>query len=286
MKEGIELQRAVWQTLLKLDSSFVEGVTEAEQVQLTRLSGAMTNCVYIVKTPALSKLIPNSTETKSRRVLLRIYGVGVDRFVHRERELVWMCRLSSMKVGPRLIGCFGNGRFEEFVDSTTLNRTEMRDATFSRMIAHELIRFHLLGSSRPSRRESDASTHFNTGERSPVTDEPDVEVKEPVRPSTLLNQEHVPDIPMKPPPIAKRNSTLVVGIDDNSGSEIWDRLAKWYLLAQDAEEALMERDAETKQALIDLDLPKYAEEMVMLRQTLEKEVASPLVFSHNDVRYK
>lgn len=70
-----------------------------------------------------------------RRLLLRVYGNGVDQIIDRENELAWLARLSSLNIGPSLLGIFGNGRFEEYLPSTTLTHHDIRDPETSKGIA-------------------------------------------------------------------------------------------------------------------------------------------------------
>ncbi|KAJ3088814.1 hypothetical protein HK102_007860 [Quaeritorhiza haematococci] len=106
----------------------------------------MTNVVYHVRySVAEEKSDVNNKSDHHPQVLLRIYGHGAEQFIERESELLWMCHLSSTGVGPKLLGCFANGRFEEFVDSITLNKHDLRDPATSREIARELFRLHYSG---------------------------------------------------------------------------------------------------------------------------------------------
>ncbi|KAJ3291003.1 hypothetical protein HK104_006370 [Borealophlyctis nickersoniae] len=108
------------------------GVTS---IKVDRISGAMTNCVFRV-----SGIKNGSVET----ALLRVYGSGADQFVEREHEMLWLCRLSDMGCGPNLLATFGNGRFEEWLDSTTLNKYDLRDPVISSHIAEAMCRLHHL----------------------------------------------------------------------------------------------------------------------------------------------
>jgi len=74
--------------------------------------------------------------------LLRIYGVGVENLIDREAELQILRRLRRKNVGPRLLGCFQNGRFEEFLDAKPLTAKEMRDPLTSTHIAKRLRELH------------------------------------------------------------------------------------------------------------------------------------------------
>ncbi|CAO3678484.1 unnamed protein product [Rhizopus microsporus] len=89
----------------------------------------MTNAVYFVN-------------VGSYRMLLRIYGIGCEQILDRDKELSWLSRLSQLSIGPRLLGTFGNGRFEEYLESTTLTRDNLRDPHTSAQIASRLYQLH------------------------------------------------------------------------------------------------------------------------------------------------
>ncbi|VEU22104.1 DEKNAAC103137 [Brettanomyces naardenensis] len=101
------------------------------RIHLVRLSGALTNCIYKV---SYKNYYP---------LLLRIYGANVDELIDRENELRTLARLSSQNIGPKLLGCFTNGRFEEFLNnSITLTKDQIRDGKVSRMIARRMKQLH------------------------------------------------------------------------------------------------------------------------------------------------
>lgn len=83
-------------------------------------------------------------DARGKRRLLRVYGIGVDQLVDREKELAWLARLGRLNLGPRLLAIFGNGRFEEYVDSVTLNHHDIRDPVTSQQIAQCLARQHAI----------------------------------------------------------------------------------------------------------------------------------------------
>ncbi|CDS14551.1 hypothetical protein LRAMOSA06720 [Lichtheimia ramosa] len=97
-----------------------------------RVSGALTNAVYFVT-------VGNTTT-----LLLRVYGIGSDEFIDRSNELLWLNRLAHLKLGPRLLAIFGNGRFEEFLPSTTLTHSDLQDPVLSAQIARRFRQFHSL----------------------------------------------------------------------------------------------------------------------------------------------
>lgn len=99
-------------------------------IQLDRISGALTNCIYKV------------TYKDYYPLLLRLYG-DVENIIDRKTELDILTRLSQKNIGPRLLGCFSNGRFEEFLNnSITLNKYHIREARISRMIARRMKELH------------------------------------------------------------------------------------------------------------------------------------------------
>lgn len=75
-------------------------------------------------------------------MLLRIYGVGVDNLIDREAELQILRRLRRKNIGPRLLGCFSNGRFEEFLHAKPLKPNELRDPGISVQIAKRMRELH------------------------------------------------------------------------------------------------------------------------------------------------
>lgn len=100
-------------------------------VKLTKITGALTNAIFKVEYPSLPSL------------LLRVYGPQVESIIDRDYELKVLARLSSHNVGPKLYGCFTNGRFEQFLEnSTTLTRHDIRDWHTSQRIARRMKELH------------------------------------------------------------------------------------------------------------------------------------------------
>ncbi|KAK9729334.1 hypothetical protein K7432_000377 [Basidiobolus ranarum] len=118
---------------------------QVSDVVLHRISGALTNCVFLVEGPRKQ----NKPEGNVQKVLLRIYGEGVDQLFVREKELCWLSRLSSLGIGPKMLGLFRNGRLEEYIDSVTLTKTDIRDPSVSRHIARRLMQLHTVVSIYP-----------------------------------------------------------------------------------------------------------------------------------------
>jgi choline kinase len=122
----------------------------AGDIRVIRLSGALTNAVYVVEPP---KQLPAPPKTNngsgplvSRRpppkLLLRIYGPQVDHLIDREKELQILRRLGRKNIGPRVLGTFLNGRFEEFFEARPLTPRELRLPETAKQIAKRMRELH------------------------------------------------------------------------------------------------------------------------------------------------
>lgn len=114
-------------------------------IRVERLSGALTNAVYFVNPPEIiSKGTDGQASTQRRplRLLLRIYGPQVEHLIDREAELEILKRLARKKIGPRLLGTFTNGRFEEYLHALPLTPKELRTPTVSEQIAKRMRELH------------------------------------------------------------------------------------------------------------------------------------------------
>ncbi|KAJ5901668.1 hypothetical protein N7495_002196 [Penicillium taxi] len=122
---------------------------DAADMDVIRLSGALTNAVYVVKPP---KHIPvaNNDNSSSQliarkpppKLLLRIYGPQVDHLIDREKELQILRRLGRKNIGPRMLGTFNNGRFEEFFEARPLSPGELRQPETAKQIAKRMRELH------------------------------------------------------------------------------------------------------------------------------------------------
>ncbi|KAF8924880.1 kinase-like domain-containing protein [Dissophora ornata] len=154
-----QLAKRTLELLHLMDVQDWADVTDYRSLDLFRISGALTNCIFLVTGPPRG-VVPGSTtatatnldkssqDNKSsngstpRKVLLRVYGVGLESLISREEELQWLQNLSTMQIGPSLLGIFKNGRFEEYVESTTLTKEDIRHPRTSRHIAHRMCELH------------------------------------------------------------------------------------------------------------------------------------------------
>ncbi|KAL2269021.1 hypothetical protein VTJ83DRAFT_3867 [Remersonia thermophila] len=117
-------------------------LNSGDTISVERLSGALTNAVYVVSPPPESVLPRERGKSHPSKVLLRIYGPQVEHLIDRENELNVLCRLARKKIGPRLLGTFLNGRFEQYLNATPLTPTLMRDPTTSKQIAKRMRELH------------------------------------------------------------------------------------------------------------------------------------------------
>jgi len=113
-----------------------------ETISVERLSGALTNAVYVVSPPPESVLPPQEGKKQPEKVLLRIYGPQVEHLIDRENELSVLRRLARKKIGPRLLGTFLNGRFEQYLNAAPLTSASMREPDTSRQIAKRMRELH------------------------------------------------------------------------------------------------------------------------------------------------
>ncbi|XAR54491.1 Ethanolamine kinase [Bertholletia excelsa] len=128
--------------LVSLASTWGDKI-EPKGLQVIRLKGAMTNEVYQIKWP--------TKEQSPRRVLVRIYGEGVEVFFNRNDEIRTFEFMSKSGQGPRLLGRFANGRIEEFINARTLSASDLRDPDISALIAAKMKEFHNLSMPGPKK---------------------------------------------------------------------------------------------------------------------------------------
>ncbi|KAL8838992.1 MAG: hypothetical protein Q9170_001922 [Blastenia crenularia] len=118
-------------------------------IDVERLSGALTNAVYVVSPPkdlsrrqSTSNFNGGFALTSHSKLLLRIYGPQVEHLIDRDNELQILRRLARKKIGPRLLGTFSNGRFEQFFNAQTLTAKDLRIPETSKQIAKRMRELH------------------------------------------------------------------------------------------------------------------------------------------------
>jgi choline kinase len=112
-------------------------------IEVKRLSGALTNAVYVVFPPAtIPQKDPSRHYKRPPKLLLRVYGPQVEHLIDRENELGILRRLARKSIGPKLLGTFQNGRFEQYFESTTLTAEDLRVERTSKQIAKRMRELH------------------------------------------------------------------------------------------------------------------------------------------------
>lgn len=66
----------------------------------------------------------------------------MEHLIDREKELQILRRLARKNIGPRLLGTFVNGRFEEFFHARTLTPRDLRNPATSKQIAKRMRELH------------------------------------------------------------------------------------------------------------------------------------------------
>lgn len=128
---------------------------ETIYLSINRISGALTNSIYRLqyKDHSNGLVLPS--------LLLRVYGKNVDSVIDRESELKTLIKLSQKKIGPRLLGIFANGRFEQFLEGfITLNKEQIRDQVISQMIGRRMKELHYKIILEPEELETDMPTSW------------------------------------------------------------------------------------------------------------------------------
>lgn len=113
-----------------------------DDIDVERLSGALTNAVYVVSPPKSMSDKPEPGKKPPAKLLLRVYGPQVENIIDRDTELSVLRRLARKKIGPRLLGTFENGRFEQFFNAITLTPAHIREPDTSKQIAKRMRELH------------------------------------------------------------------------------------------------------------------------------------------------
>lgn len=104
-----------------------------------RISGALTNSIYKIEYHDESDV--GGVQVPS--LLLRVYGKNVDSIIDRELELKTLVKLSQKSIGPKLLGIFSNGRFEQFLEGfDPLDKDSIRNEAISQMIGRRMKDLH------------------------------------------------------------------------------------------------------------------------------------------------
>lgn len=135
----------------------------AEELQLKRISGGLSNFLYYVSLPeqhggnspkatftsnASKRLRKDSCTNllEPKEVLLRIYGQthGEHALESMLTESVVFTLLSERKLGPKLHGIFPGGRIEQYIPARALLTAELSDTKISLKVAEKMAAIHSL----------------------------------------------------------------------------------------------------------------------------------------------
>ncbi|WJX66282.1 hypothetical protein P8452_50852 [Trifolium repens] len=135
--KGCETHEEIMKVLAAVAVDLGDVIDDVSTVEVNPLKGAMTNEVFEVNWPTKS-------DGHLRRVLVRLYGEGVELFFNRDDEIQTFESISKNGQGPRLLGRFTTGRVEEFIHARTLSAADLRDPEISPLIASKMREFHNL----------------------------------------------------------------------------------------------------------------------------------------------
>ncbi|KDP26181.1 hypothetical protein JCGZ_22275 [Jatropha curcas] len=130
--------------LQSVASEWGDVVDDMNSLQVIPLKGAMTNEVFQINWPTKNGDI-------IRKLLIRIYGEGVEMFFRRDDEIRTFECMSKNGQGPRLLGRFADGRVEEFIHARTLSAADLRDPEISALVAEKMREFHDLDMPGPKK---------------------------------------------------------------------------------------------------------------------------------------
>ncbi|KAM7267089.1 hypothetical protein ACFE04_009255 [Oxalis oulophora] len=131
-----EAKAIVESLALEMGGDNINNIINRNEMQIIPLKGAMTNQVYQIKWTS------TSTSTTTTKLLVRIYGEGVDKLFNRDDEINTFQCISKLGMGPLLLARFHNGRVEEFIHARTLSAADLRNEVTSGLIATKLKEFH------------------------------------------------------------------------------------------------------------------------------------------------
>ncbi|GLU09729.1 hypothetical protein SLE2022_265740 [Rubroshorea leprosula] len=98
------------------------------------VSGGITNL--------LLKVSVTEENGNNVSVTVRLYGPNTEYVIDRQRELKAIKYLSAAGFGAKLLGVFGNGMVQSFINARTLTPSDMRKPKLAAEIAKQLHKFH------------------------------------------------------------------------------------------------------------------------------------------------
>jgi choline/ethanolamine kinase len=106
--KGCASQEELMEVITAVASDLGDVIDDVNTLQVIPLKGAMTNEVFQINWPT-------KNDGDLRKVLVRLYGEGVEVFFDRDEEIRTFECISKHGQGPRLLARFTTGRVEEFI---------------------------------------------------------------------------------------------------------------------------------------------------------------------------
>lgn len=135
--KGSASQEELMEVITAVASDLGDAIDDVNTLQVIPLKGAMTNEVFQINWPT-------KNDGDLRKVLVRLYGEGVEIFFNRDEEIRTFECISKHGQGPRLLARFTTGRVEEFIHARTLSAVDLRDSDISSLVASKMREFHKL----------------------------------------------------------------------------------------------------------------------------------------------
>lgn len=127
-----KLTQEVWNTIVDLGLwNEIESKSIAN-FSLRKIKGALTNVIY------------EAIYDNKYSILLRIFGAKLEAIVDRSYEITVLQRLQEANLkGPRIVGCFVNGRFEAYIrGSSSVARDALCDPWVMKSISSSMYTLH------------------------------------------------------------------------------------------------------------------------------------------------
>ncbi|OQR86068.1 choline/ethanolamine kinase [Thraustotheca clavata] len=114
--------------------TIVPGWDEVKDIAIVPIQGGQSN--YMFSCSRLDKV--------DKTVMLRVYGHGNESYYDRQDEIDIFRQLARCNIGIGLIGTFGNGRIEKFINGRSLTALDVRKPELLVKIAQKFRQLHSL----------------------------------------------------------------------------------------------------------------------------------------------
>ncbi|KAI3646244.1 hypothetical protein MP228_009172 [Amoeboaphelidium protococcarum] len=145
-----------------LPSSAAAVSAPSASVHIKRMTGAMTNCMFLLTIDSSSASSSSSSQLQEdgdgeHKYLFRVYGEGSEKLFSRDRELKVLQTMSCLDIGPHIIAKFANGRIEQFIQNYQMTSKDIRVSENNKDIAASMFEIHSLIGLMPLESDSDSS---------------------------------------------------------------------------------------------------------------------------------